>query len=216
MSNIINVCEMFWKNYILDLGGTIPNASAIWQWIEPAYTEPHRHYHTLEHIEHCLLDMDIILAAEEKFDPHPVEMAIWFHDIVYDTNSHSNEEDSATLARNALGILNVCDETFKNQVVSLIMATKHSSGVPSSKEEAVLLDVDLAILGADPEEFDEYEKNIQKEYNWVPSEIYRQKRAEILESFLARPRLFHTHSFHDVMDKVARDNLRRSIALLKR
>lgn len=213
--NSEGICESFWKNFVIDLGAHPNDAHTVWEWIAFGYGEPHRHYHSFEHIEHCILDLDCLWYADQKFDPVPVELALWFHDIVYDTHSSDNEANSAALARNALGVLQLKDETLKNQVSNLIMLTKHSDSLPSTIEEKVILDVDLAILGADETDFAIYEQNIRKEYDWVPHEIYCQKRGEILESFLTRPRLYHTDIFHDLLEEIARENLRRSIALLK-
>jgi predicted metal-dependent HD superfamily phosphohydrolase len=78
------------------------------------------------------------------------------------------------------------------------------------------VDIDLSILGAAPERFDEYEKQIRDEYAWVPGFVFRRKRAEILEGFLARPAIFSTPMFFQQLERAARDNLQRSLDQLKR
>src|SRR5882724_783363 len=61
-----------------------------------AYAAPERHYHNLTHIEAML---SLMRRFEDALsDPQSVEAAIWFHDAVYDTRRHDNEEKSADLA----------------------------------------------------------------------------------------------------------------------
>jgi len=82
-------------------------------------------------------------------------------------------------------------------------------------DAAVLVDVDLSILGQGEKRFAEYEEQIRQEYDWVPAAIFASKRAEILESFLARKFIFHTDFFRDKYETSARRNLRASINRLK-
>lgn len=74
--------------------------------------------------------------------------------------------------------------------------------------------VDLWILGAPEQRFDEYEKQVREEYGWVPGPIYRRKRREILESFVARPAIYRTQRFIERYEKQARANLARALARL--
>ena len=81
---------------------------------------------------------------------------------------------------------------------------------------ALIVDIDLAVLGSAPASFDEYERGIQSEYAWVPAVIFRQKRASILKSLLARRHVFHTPYFIERYESQARLNLERSVAMLER
>lgn len=163
------------------------------------YSEPHRRYHTLEHLEECFAAFDEI--ADLAAHPADVELAIWFHDAIYDTRRGDNEERSADWARS------VCGE----QVARLVMVTRHEA-VAQGADEKVLADVDLWILGAPEKRFDEYETQVREEYGWVPGPIYRRKRREILESFVARPAIYHTDRFIQRYEARARANLARSLA----
>jgi len=61
------------------------------------YTEPHRHYHNIEHIAYALdLGRELPLSDEQI-------LGLWFHDAVFDVHSSTNEEDSARLADELLG-----------------------------------------------------------------------------------------------------------------
>ena len=76
---------------------------------------------------------------------------------------------------------------------------------------SLLVDVDLSILGQPDERFREYEAQIRREYEWVPEEIFAAKRAEILQGFLARERIYTTDSFFGRFESEARTNLRNSL-----
>ena len=94
------------------------------------------------------------------------------------------------------------------RVHDLIMATRHTA-VPSGRDEQLLVDIDLSILGAEGARFDEYEQQIRKEYAYVPGFLFRRKRREILKGFLDRSAIYSTPHFHDMLEARARDNLRR-------
>ena len=55
----------------------------------------------------------------------------------------------------------------------------------------MLIDSDLAILGASESAYQAYANQIRQEYAWVPETDYRMGRRKVLERFLARPRIFH-------------------------
>ena len=188
--------------------GAAGEGSALFAQLKAAYAEPQRHYHTLQHLGECLAAFDNVRTRAEH--PHEVELALWFHDAIYDVKSHDNEQRSADWARDALRDAGV-DSTSAQRVHDLIMATRHTA-VPSGRDEPLLIDIDLAILGAERPRFDEYEQQIRKEYAYVPGFLFRRKRREILKGFLDRPAIYSTPWFHDALEAKARDNLRRVTA----
>jgi predicted metal-dependent HD superfamily phosphohydrolase len=95
----------------------------------------------------------------------------------------------------------------------MILATAHSAE-PDSADEALLLDIDLSVLGADPDVFDAYDSAIRKEYEWVPEPDYRKARARVLESFLQRERIYRTWPYRERYESAARKNLSRALARL--
>jgi predicted metal-dependent HD superfamily phosphohydrolase len=174
------------------------------------WAEPHRRYHTPQHLRECLA----LLAAHRHEAAHPGEVAIavWFHDAIYDTARHDNEAASADWARRVLRAAGAAEETM-SRVDALILATRHSQG-PATPDERLLVDIDLAILGAEPARFDEYERQIRDEYGFVPQDTFRARRAGILRGFLARPALFATPSLKARLEAPARANLAAAIARL--
>lgn len=169
------------------------------------YSEPHRRYHTLRHLEECLQQFDLLSSSAEH--PAEVEAALWFHDAIYDTHRHDNELRSADWAKS------VVPPPCGARVHALVMATRHEA-VPSGIDEQVLVDVDLSILGAQTGRFDEYEAQIREEYAWVPAFIYRRKRKEVLEGFVARATIFSTACFIERHEERARANIARALAKL--
>jgi predicted metal-dependent HD superfamily phosphohydrolase len=109
-----------------------------------AWHEPQRHYHTLQHLNECLALFDTLRALAEQ--PADIELALWFHDTVYDVQGHDNEARSAHWATGALAAGGV-DAARCQRVHDLIMATCHTA-LPASPDQALLVDIDLAILGA--------------------------------------------------------------------
>lgn len=171
------------------------------------YSEPHRVHHTVEHIV-ALLDG---AAAPEGCTPE-LMYALFYHDAVYDTRAHDNEERSMLLARTdgqALGL----DETFMDRSGHLIMATRHSEH-PEDAETQRMIDLDLMVLGADPTRYDTYARAIRAEYAWVGEKEFAEGRAAVLQQFLARPYVFSTESFRAHYEAQARENMRRELAAL--
>lgn len=171
------------------------------------YEEAERRYHTPQHLEECLLLFDRMKAAPDH--PSEVEMALWFHDAVYEIRGGDNEERSATWAFDAL-LQNGGDGAIVARVRELVLATRHKA-LPRTLDEQVLVDVDLAILGAPPERFAEYERQIRDEYTYAPGFLFRMKRREILRSFLDRPAIFSRPELHRELEQQARANLQSAI-----
>jgi predicted metal-dependent HD superfamily phosphohydrolase len=194
--------------HALMLALDLPGNEATYFALCKAYQEPHRHYHTQAHIQDCLQQFDLLRA--QAVDPSSIELAIWFHDAIYDPYHSDNEQKSAEWATRFLheaGAASDCAE----RVSGLIMATRHAI-VPSDHDTALLIDVDLSILGAGTVRYAEFEAEVRREYRWVPLFLYRRKRANILDSFRRRTRIFAGDLFHERYESQARLNLNWAIA----
>jgi predicted metal-dependent HD superfamily phosphohydrolase len=172
------------------------------------YSENHRAYHTTQHLNECL----VLFKQQQYFsqEPEDIFFAIWYHDAIYDTSSHKNEEESANLAQIHFSTNEVNHEKAKN-IADLILATKHSID-PLNIDQRLLVDIDLAILGTDEARFLEYEQQIRTEYSFVPDLIFEKKRTEILKNFLSRPKIYNTPYFLENFENLARLNLMKAIA----
>lgn len=171
------------------------------------YAEPHRAYHTQQHLAECLALLDEVRGLAER--PSEIEIALWFHDAVYDVHRHDNEAVSASWASTALLDAGAPVDVAE-RVAALVLATRHSVA-PATPDEQLLVDIDLAILGAASARFAEYEAQIRREYAFVPRPVFDDKRGAILAGFLARPALYATAALRDRFEAAARRNLAAAI-----
>jgi predicted metal-dependent HD superfamily phosphohydrolase len=172
-----------------------------------AYTAPGRHYHNLQHIEDCLAALarvDNLLAVERKI----LEQTIWWHDVVYDPTKSDNEELSAQLAEQHIRV-DLCQEVGR-----LIRLTKTHQVAPEDRLGAILISIDLSILGAEPARYDAYAAAIRQEFAHVSEQDYRDGRARVLRQFAARPVIFPDAGFAATYDRQARENLARELVSL--
>ena len=173
-----------------------------------AYSAPGRHYHNLAHIEDCLdllSSVDNLSAAERDL----LVQAIWWHDAVYDPKKSDNEEQSALLAEQAVA------SDVREEVGRLIRLTKSHQVVPGDRLGAILISIDLSILGVEPARYDAYAAAIRQEFIHVPERDYRAGRAKVLGQFAGRPVIFPDAAFAARYDRQARENLARELASLR-
>lgn len=172
------------------------------------YQEPHRHYHTLQHLQECIALLEPMLS--QAGHPGELELALWFHDAICNTHAKDNESRSAALASSVLTEQAASPEIVC-RVRELILATAYQSS-PHGIDAKMLVDVDLGILAAPPERFAEYEAQIRAEYRWMPEAAYRAGRQEVLQGFLRRSSVFNLTNLST--EQQARRNLERALAAL--
>ncbi|GJE62416.1 HD domain-containing protein [Methylobacterium trifolii] len=176
--------------------------------------EPHRHYHGQAHIDAMLADLDARRGAFH--DPEAVELAVWFHDAIYVPGALDNERASAALLRTAMAGL--APEQRLAAAEAMVLATERHDvppGLPAplSADLAAFLDMDMAVLGAEPAAYDRYAKGVAAEFVPVVGAIaYQLGRAAFLRGVLDdRKPLFHTPAGRALMDRPARANLGREL-----
>ncbi len=199
-----------WNRLWTRLGVAGPDTT-VFERLMAAYSEPHRKYHTHQHLDECLAMFEELRT--EATHPEEVELALWFHDAIYDTRRQDNEAKSAAWAR-ATARAGGLPAHVSDRIQQLIMVTRHDAE-PREPDEKVMVDVDLSILGAAAGRFDEYEAQIREEYAWVPGVVFRAKRRGILKGFLARASIFNTPKFVKTHEARARANLERSLERLR-
>ena len=183
-----------------------PNLSE-YEMLEHKYSEKHRAYHNLTHIKECLRHLDEYNQHLE--DKREITLAIFYHDIVYNPYRKDNEQKSVDEAIRFLKSQEV-EQAIISKIEQLILSTIHQNP-PETTAQSVLMDIDIAILGTRPSTYQEYSRNIRKEYSWVPIILYKRKRKEILKSFLKRERLYYTDFFFKKFEAQARVNLQDEI-----
>lgn len=128
---------------------------------------------------------------------------------MYDVKAHGNEARSADWAVTALQTASVSVE-IQTRVHALIMATEHTAA-PLAGDAALLVDIDLAILGAAPARFAEYERQIRQEYAWVPEDVFVAKRRAVFQGFMSKRQIYSTAFLHQKLETSARSNLQNSV-----
>jgi predicted metal-dependent HD superfamily phosphohydrolase len=183
--------------------------------LDAGYGSPARAYHAWSHIADLLQRLDGVRDAPEfagvAFDD--VELAVFFHDAVYDPRRHDNEARSAALFLGLAAAGGAADERLR-RVASLIAAT---AAHPPSSDRAtqLMLDLDLGILAAPPEVYASYVAGVRREYGHVPDPAWARGRIAVLDRFLARDRIYQTAVFFARLEAGARANLqteRRQLA----
>jgi predicted metal-dependent HD superfamily phosphohydrolase len=167
-----------------------------------------RHYHTLSHLAACLRELDG--ARGLAVCPAEVELALWFHDAVYRSWRHDNEALSAALARS---LLRAAAPDSLERISQSILATMHRDAELAG-DPALVVDIDLSILGASPEVYAQFERAIRREYWWVPRGRYVAGRGKVLAGFLGRARIYRHDPFFEKYETRARANLAGALSQL--
>lgn len=169
------------------------------------YAEDHRKYHNLSHIDRMLGWLD---RTGQSIDP--VELAIWFHDAIYNPLGNDNEKLSVSYFSEQLGPY--ISSQLANDVERLILATDASRSRTGNDDENLIIDIDLSILGASPEDYTAYRESIRNEYSAVPEVKFIAGRRSILKHFLSQ-RIYST-AYFEKLEQQARVNIQQELELL--
>ena len=201
--------QSLWQRNLTETA--IDDSQAIHQRLLAGYHEPQRHYHTLDHIKHCLAMFEDCKALVH--DPDSLEMAIWFHDVILESGRRDNEALSAELY---LELSDGVQPDEKRQLVKrLIMATLHNGDCLEDADSIYMVDIDLSSFGLCWDGFLRDSQNIRAENPHLCDQDYQLNQSGFQRSLLARPRFFLSDFFFDRFEKQARDNLARYFEYLR-
>jgi predicted metal-dependent HD superfamily phosphohydrolase len=172
-----------------------------------------RRYHGLDHL--AVLFEQIEAQTDQITDLPRLIYAAWFHDAIYKSWRRDNEQRSADWAQAALVDMGA-DEALAARVHRLILATADHAGGGADADDALFLDMDCAVLGAAPDAYDQYARQVRAEHIWALPQSYKKGRAAFLNRQLERERLFHTAAYQDRFEAQARANMQRELAKLTR
>lgn len=181
------------------------------------YNAPGRTYHNWAHIQALLGHFES--ASGVLKDPAAVEIALYYHDVVYNPMSPTNEADSADIMLAEMtGRADAGELSTADLIVRATAAHEVPDGTLSSivQDCELFLDMDLSILGATPEVFDAFDTAIRHEFHVVPDKVFYPRRRDVLSGFLARERIYLTERFHELYDTKARANLSRVVEALSK
>lgn len=194
---------MNWDDAVRALGGTPVSTD-----LTARYAEPHRKYHNLTHVRQVVRDA---VALTEGRDRALVALAAWAHDVVYDGRPGADERASAAWARTNLTAVRLAEPDVA-RVEGLVLATAGHTAPPGDRVAQALLDADLAILAAEPDEYERYRQAVRAEYAHVTDDQWRTGRAAVLRSLLAKEPLYPL-ACH--WEPAARRNLAAELATLE-
>jgi len=193
-------------NAAWQLLGSQPVDSGLVDELLRRWAEPHRRYHSVQHLRDCLELLEGLRCCAEH--PGEVEVAVWFHDAIYDPRADDNEARSAAWAKTA--VLDAgASALAAARVFDLVMSTRHDA-VPATPDARLLCDVDLSILAADGPRFDAYEDGVRAEFDWVTDARFYAARGDFIRALLRRERIFHGAEPFARFEARARENLRRA------
>jgi len=182
----------------------------LWTEIQESYSKSNRYYHNLLHIENVI--NEISLVKEKINDWDTILFSAFYHDIIYDVKSPSNEEDSAEFARNRL--LHISYPLDKISVcISQILATKGHS-LSDNTDTNYLVDADLSVLGKEWNVYSSYSQQVRQEYSIYPDLLYNQGRTKVLETFLSKDKIYKTDYFFRIYEEKSRMNIAREINII--
>jgi predicted metal-dependent HD superfamily phosphohydrolase len=200
-----------WEQLLQTWGIEQAEAQTAFSGIVAAYSSPGRVYHTLEHIQAMLQWIESL--RDHAHNLAVLQLSVWFHDSVYDPHAADNEEQSAAYAQSVLSRLDLPPATIQ-AVTQMILSTKTHQAIEDDVDCQLLLDVDLAVLGAPTVEYETYARAIRQEYSWVTEASYRAARVKILQMFLQRSRIYWTEPMFVDLEERARENIHREITTL--
>lgn len=178
-------------------------ATNLWLEIFSKYSEPKRHYHTINHLEAIIIDLSDVKDNIEDWDT--TLLAVFYHDIIYKASSSINEADSAKLAMHKLSEIGYSAEKIA-KCANMILATKLHE--PSDDDDTnYLIDADLAILGRGQYDYQKYTEQIREEYSIYPDFMYNNGRKKALQHFLQMETIYKTEHFFKKYEKQARINI---------
>ena len=193
--------EQLWQR--CSAGTDVARLGARFDEVQARYLESHRRYHTPVHIAHCLQQFDA--ASGLMDDANAVELAVWYHDVVYDLGVDDNEARSAELfARHGAGELS--DQLIET-VCELIMTTMHLCSVPATTDQAYLVDIDLSSFGLPREQFLRDSVAVREEFPDIPDAEFYPKQYEFLGALLSREHFCFTEFFLKRHEDQARENI---------
>lgn len=176
------------------------------------WAEPQRRYHTTDHLVAVLDHIDALESYAD--DPDLVRLAAWFHDAVYLPERSTNEERSARLAERALPEAGLT-RAATNEVARLVRLTKTHAAQDGDGNGMVLCDADLAVLASPPDAYAAYTAAVREEYAFVPDDLFRAGRADVLRHLLDLPRLFRTPYGEREWEAAARRNVSAELEQLQ-
>ncbi|XP_016844342.1 uncharacterized protein LOC100123970 [Nasonia vitripennis] len=188
--------------------------------LQEVYSEEKRTYHNLDSLRQKLQHYHDV--KDSLKNPKAVLLALLFQNFEYDPKAldgeNKNLEHFTSFAEEA-GIPGDSELMTETQAL-LRAASTHSTeahkvgGAFGGEDAHYLLDLDMAVLGAETEKYAEYRDKIRGEYSFLSEPMYTALRLKVLQNFLQIPNIFATKEFREKFEEQARTNIQSEIELL--
>lgn len=205
---VVSLSEQRWAQLFGRLGKSAPLGA--FADLVSLYCEPHRHYHTAVHIDACLTHFDRYKHLAKA--PDLVELALWLHDVIYDTQATDNEARSAAYAEDLLRRAGLA--AHAPAVTAMILATTHTAGVEAD-DAGLVVDLDLGVLAAPAESYRSYCLAVRQEFSWVPEPLFRAGRSKVLRQLAGEGRIYAHPEIAEAWEAQARENLQAELLQLE-
>ncbi|GAA0254148.1 hypothetical protein GCM10010492_63600 [Saccharothrix mutabilis subsp. mutabilis] len=197
--------EALWDKAVQALGGRPGTAGDL----AARYAEPHRGYHNAAHALAVTRDVTALAAHRSPEEQAVLALAALAHDVVYAGRPGEDERDSAAWVRTRLAEAGVDPAP----VADLVLATIDHTA--DDDLTALLMDADLAVLGADPDAYERYRQAVRREYAHVPEDAWRVGRAQVLRALYDRDPLYRSPQARDRWEAQAKRNLAAELESLR-
>lgn len=147
------------------------------------WSEPHRFYHNADHLREILglIFEDVITGKITETEKEILVNVAYFHDVVYVPGSSTNEKYSAAIFDS------MCNPDYehKQTVIDIILDTEHH--IPRSELSKKFIEFDLYYLqNGRLERLIKDGKNIFKEFQAAPYNVFRAGRIKFFNDFIKR------------------------------
>ncbi len=183
-------------------------SGSLWQEVESNYTGKDRHYHNLEHLDNFY--SQLLKCKDQIMDWETLVLAMVYHDVIYGSPDHRDEERSAELAVERLEQINFPEDKIE-KCRELILATK-AHALSKDMDTNLFNDADMSILGLERGIYKKYVQDVRLEYASSPQ--FDAGRKRILNYFLGMDRIFKTDVFYNLYESAARDNIKWELSTL--
>ncbi len=197
----ITILKYRWDSLLREMGVKTDIADSLFLEVVHHYSEPHRCYHNLFHLDAMFDELDTCDELSNE-----VLWASWYHDLIYDPGKSSNEEKSMIKVRDIMQALDF-SESFVERVCALILATKFHRSSMADEESKLFLDADMAILGSDERSYKIYCRQIRQEYKRIPSFLFNKSRKTFLQSIQSQQSIFSSSVFQSKYEQRAQRNI---------
>ena len=192
--------------------GDGPAALAALDDVVARHREPHRRYHGVRHVTWVVRHVHELATEVAVADLGAVVVAAFFHDAVYDprpptTRSRAPRWPSGCSPSSA------GTRPAGRRSATLVRATAAHAATDDA-DTAVLLDADLAVLGAEPAAYQAYVTGVRAEYAHVDADDVARRPGRVLRDLLAHRPLYATAPGRARWEAGPRANMAAELAAL--